>query len=116
MTTRNAKALGFGVELEAEVVAFDGHAEDVFEGEVALVDVHGGGGWDDVVIAEIVHPAAAVAGEANGDDVHLAGLFEGADRMEALLAEVGWKRLGKGVFALGAIFQPLRAFCAPGVL
>jgi len=47
---------------------------------VALLDVHGGGGGDDdVVVAEVAHLAAAVAGEADGGDVHLLGLMEGVD-------------------------------------
>ena len=63
-----------------EVEALDQQAEDVFEGEVGFLDVHGdGGGDDDVVVAEIAHLAAAVAGEADGGDVHLAGLFEGSE-------------------------------------
>ena len=61
-------------------MALDEHAEDVLEGEVALLDVHGGGGGDDdVVVAEVAHLAAAAAAEADGDDVHLAGLIEGAE-------------------------------------
>ena len=35
--------LGFGAEVGAEEEALDDHAEDVFEGEVGLLDVHGGG-------------------------------------------------------------------------
>jgi len=59
-------------------VALDEHAEDVFEGEVRFLDVHGdGGGDDDVVIAEIAHLAATVAGEADGGEAGFAGLFEG---------------------------------------
>ena len=61
-----------------EVVALDEHAKDVFEGEVAFLDVHsGGGGDDDVVVAEIAHLAAAVAGKADGSEAGFAGLFEG---------------------------------------
>ena len=70
----------FGVEVGAEVAAFDHGAVDVFEGEVALLDVGGGGGGDDdVVVAEVAHLAAVVAGEADGDDVHLAGLMDGVE-------------------------------------
>ena len=69
-----------GVEGWGEVEAFDGHAEDVFECEVALLDIHGGVGRDDdVVITEIAHLSAAVAAETDGDDVHLAGLVEGLE-------------------------------------
>ena len=70
--------LGGRVEGGGEVEALDGHAEDVLEGEVALLDVHGGvGGDDDVVVAEVAHLSAAVAAEADGDDVQLAGLVKG---------------------------------------
>ena len=63
-----------------EVVALDEHAEDVFEGEVGFLDVHGdGGGNDDVVIAEVAHLAAAVAGEADGGEPDFAGLMEGVE-------------------------------------
>jgi hypothetical protein len=63
-----------------EVFAFHEHAEDVFEGEVGFLDVHGdGGGDDDVVVAEIAHLAAARAGEADGGDAGFAGLFEGVE-------------------------------------
>ena len=58
-----------------EVMTLDGQAEDVFEGEVALLDVHGDRRRDDdVVMAEIAHLATAVAGKANGGAVHLARL------------------------------------------
>jgi hypothetical protein len=61
-------------------VALDEHAEDVFEGEVGLLDVHGDGGRDDdVVVAEVAHFAAAGAGEADGDEVLLSGLVEGVE-------------------------------------
>ena len=61
-------------------MALDEHAEDVFEGEMRFLDVHGyGGGDDDVVIAEVVHFAAAVAGEADGDEVLFSGLVEGVE-------------------------------------
>ena len=57
------------VEVHAEGAALDDHAEDVLEGEVGLLDVHGDGGRDDdVVIAEVAHLAAAVAAEADGGD------------------------------------------------
>ncbi len=48
------EALGLGAKVWAEVAALYDHAEDVFEGEVALLDVHGDvGGDDDVVVAEV---------------------------------------------------------------
>ena len=51
---------GLLVELLFEEVALGEHAEDVFEGEVGFLDVHGGGGGDhDVVVAEVAHLAAA---------------------------------------------------------
>jgi hypothetical protein len=63
-----------------EVETLDKQAEDVFEGEVGLLDVHGDGGWDgDEVVAEVAHSAAACSGEAYGGDLHFAGLFEGAE-------------------------------------
>jgi hypothetical protein len=72
--------LGLRVEGGSEVEALDGHAEDVLEGEVAFLDVHGDVGGDDyVVIAEVPHLAAAVAAEADGDEVHRAGLVEGLE-------------------------------------
>jgi hypothetical protein len=44
---------GFGVEVGAEEAALDEHAEDVLEGEVGFLDVHGDGGGDlDGVVAE----------------------------------------------------------------
>jgi hypothetical protein len=75
-----AEDLGFGVEVGAEGEAFDEHAEDVFEGEVGLLDVHGdAGGDDDVVVAEGAHLAAAVPGEADGGDADEPGLSEGSE-------------------------------------
>ena len=72
------EVFGGGVEVGAEVAALYDHAEDVFEGEVGLLDVHGDvGGDDDVVVAEGGHFPAAVAGEADGVDVHLFCLVEG---------------------------------------
>ena len=72
--------LGLRVEGGGEVEALDGHAEDVLEGEVAFLDVHGDvGGDDDVVIAEVPHLTAAASAEADGDEVHLAGLMEGLE-------------------------------------
>ena len=63
-----------------EVMAFDEHAEDVFEGEVGFLDIHGdGGGDDDVVLAEVAHLAAAVAAEADSGEAGSAGLFEGVE-------------------------------------
>lgn len=48
-----------GEELGSEVAALDEHAEDVFEGEVGLLDVHGYvRGHTDEVIAEWSHLAA----------------------------------------------------------
>jgi hypothetical protein len=71
-----ASGFGGGVEVEGLYE----HAEDVFEGEVGLLDVHGdGGGDDDVVVAEVAHFSAAGAGEADGDEVLLAGLVEGVE-------------------------------------
>ena len=63
-----------------EEVALGEHAEDVFEGEVGFLDVHGdGGGNDYVVVAEVAHLAAAGAGEADGGEVLFAGLMEGVE-------------------------------------
>jgi hypothetical protein len=56
------------VEVPAKYTAVGEHAEDVFEGEVGFLDVHGDEGWDDdVVVAEVAHLAAAGAGEAEGE-------------------------------------------------
>src|SRR5579862_917799 len=63
-----------------EVEALDEHAEDVFEGEVGFLDVHGDAGGDgDEMVGEFAHLAAACAGEADCGDLHLAGLFEGVE-------------------------------------
>jgi hypothetical protein len=65
------------VEVDTEDEAFNEHAEDVIEGQVALLNVHrDGGGDDDVVVAERAHLAAFVAGEADGGDAHFFGLME----------------------------------------
>ena len=91
----------FGGEVGAEVEALDEHAEDVFEGEVGLLDVHGdGGGDDDVEVAEGGHLAAAVAGEADGGEALARGPGARALRMFFELPEVemprktspGWPR------------------------
>jgi hypothetical protein len=72
--------LGLRVEGGGEVETLDCHAEDVLKGEVAFLDVHGDVGRDDdIVIAEVPHLAAVVAAEADGDEVHLAGLVEGLE-------------------------------------
>ena len=72
--------LGAGVEVHAEGEALDDHAEDVFEGEVGLLDVHGDVGRDDdVVVAEGAHGSAAVSGEADGGDALGVGLIDGVD-------------------------------------
>jgi hypothetical protein len=72
----------FFVEVVAEGEALDEHAEDVFEGEVRLLDVHGDGRWnDDVVVAERSHVAAVVAGEADGGDADDLGLGDGSDEV-----------------------------------
>jgi hypothetical protein len=74
------EVLEFLVEVGAEVAVFYEHAEDVFEGEVGLLDVHRDfGGDDDVVVAEVGHFASAVAGKADGGDVHLFGLMKGIE-------------------------------------
>ena len=71
---------GPGVEVGAEGAAFYDHAEDVFEGEVGLLDVHGDvGGDDDVVVAEGEHLASGASGEADGGDVLFLRLVEGVD-------------------------------------
>src|SRR5215469_14944120 len=70
------------VEVHAEEAALDDHAEDVFEREVGLLDVHGDFGRNgDEVIAELAHSAAARACEADGGDVLFASLFEGAENV-----------------------------------
>ncbi len=75
-----AEDLGLLVEVVTEGEALDDHAEDVLEGEVGFLDVHGGaGGDDDVVIAEGAHFAAVAAAEADGVDAHLFALEEGFD-------------------------------------
>ncbi len=62
----------------AEGEALDEHAEDVLEGEVGLLDVHGDiGGDDDAVVAERAHFAAARTGETDGGDADDFGLGEG---------------------------------------
>ena len=71
---------GFGGGGGVEVEALDEHAEDVFEGEVGLLDVHCDGGRDDdVVVAEVAHFAAAGAGEADGGNAGFPGLMEGVE-------------------------------------
>ncbi len=71
---------GFFAEVLAEVEALDEHAEDVFEGEVGFLDVHGGVGWDDDVdVGEFLHDAAVVAGVGDGVEAEGAGDFEGLD-------------------------------------
>jgi len=77
-----AEDLWFFVEVVAEGEALDEHAEDVFEGEVRLLDVHGDGrGDDDVVVAEGAHVAAVVAGEGDGGDADDLGLSNGSDEI-----------------------------------
>jgi hypothetical protein len=77
-----AEDMRFGVEVGTEAEVFDEHAEDVFEGEVRLLDVHGnGGGDDDVVVTEGAHLAAIVTREADGGDVHFFGLVEGLENV-----------------------------------
>jgi hypothetical protein len=77
-----AEDLGFLVEVVAEGEALDEHAEDVFEGEVRLLDVHGDGrGDDNVVVAEGAHVAAVVAGEADGGDADDLGLSDSSDEV-----------------------------------
>jgi hypothetical protein len=70
----------FGGAGGLEVEALDQQAEDVLEGEMGLLNVHGDRGRnDDVVIADLAHLAAAVAGEPDGSDAGFAGLFESVE-------------------------------------
>ena len=72
--------MGGFVEINAEEAAFDDHAEDVFEGQVGFLDVHGGAGGDDeVVVAVGCHFASSVAGEAYGEDALFFALGEGVE-------------------------------------
>jgi hypothetical protein len=77
-----AENLRFFVEVVAEGEALDEHAEDVFEGEMRLLNVHGDGrGDDDVVVAEGAHVAAVVADEADGGDADDFGLSDGSNEV-----------------------------------
>ncbi len=59
---------------------FDQHAEDVFQGEVGLLDVHGGGGGDgDAEVAEGAHLAAVATGETEGGEAEFFGGLEGGE-------------------------------------
>jgi hypothetical protein len=70
-------------EVLAEVEAFDEHAENVFEREVGLLNVHRCiRGDDDVDIGEIFHCAAVVAGVGDGVEALGFGLLE---RLDAVL-------------------------------
>ncbi len=72
--------LRFAAEVLTEVAALDDHAEDVFQGKVRLLDVHGGvAGDDDVEVGEGGHAAAVVAGVGDGVDLHFPGFLEGLD-------------------------------------
>ena len=72
--------VGFGLDPGTEVAALDEQAEDVLEGEVGLLDVHGGGGGDgDEVVGEGAHVTAVVAGEADGVDGVGAAVLKGAE-------------------------------------
>jgi hypothetical protein len=77
--------LGNLVEVNAPGVALDEHTEDVLKGEVRLLDVHRNGRRDDdVMVAELAHLAAAVTGEADGVDLLLLGLMQGAEDVLAV--------------------------------
>ena len=66
----------------AEGETLDEHAEDVLEGEVRLLNVHGDArGDNDAVVAEGAHFAAACAGEADGGNAGDLGLGEGAENV-----------------------------------
>ena len=79
--------LGFLAEGGAEVVELDEHAQDVLEGEVGFLDVHGGvGGDDDVDVGEGLHGAAVVAGVGDGVEAEGAGELEGPDAVLAVAA------------------------------
>lgn len=72
--------LGGLVEVHAEDAAFDDHAEDVFEGQVGLLDVHGGAGGDDeVMVAVGGHFASSVAREAYCENTLFFALGEGVE-------------------------------------
>jgi hypothetical protein len=72
-----AQYLGFVLKIFAEGEALDDHAEDVLESKVRLLNVHGYSRRDDdVVIAEVTHLAAVVAGEADGGDADFFGLMK----------------------------------------
>ena len=71
---------GLAVKLRAKAAEFHQHAEDVFEREVRLLNVHRRRRRnDDVQIAVLGHLAAAIAAEASGCKAHLAGKLKGAD-------------------------------------
>ncbi len=79
--------VGLFAEVGAEVVELYQHAEDVLQGEVGFLDVHGGvGGDDDVDVGEGLHGAAVVAGVGDGVEAEGAGLLEGADAVPAVAA------------------------------
>jgi hypothetical protein len=79
--------VGLLAEGRAEVVELHQHAEDVLEGEVRFLDVHGGvGGDDDVDVGQGLHGAAVVAGVGDGVKAEGAGELEGADAVLAVAA------------------------------
>ncbi len=76
----SARCWGLFAELFAEDEALDEHAEDVFQGEVGFLDVHGGvGGNDDVDFGDVLHRAAVVTGIGDGVQAEAAGTLEGLD-------------------------------------
>ena len=74
-------------EVLAKVEAFDEHAEDVFEREVGLLDVHRRVGRDDDVdVRKLLHRTAVVAGVGDGVDAEGARELE---RLDAVLRVAG---------------------------
>ena len=64
--------------LRGKVPALHEQAEDVFESQVRLLDVHGDfGGHAQAVVAERRHFAACFSGQADGDDAHGRGTARG---------------------------------------
>ena len=72
--------LGLLAEVRTEVEELYEHAEDVLEGEMGFLDVHGGVGRDDDVdVREGFHGAAVVAGIGDGVEAEGASEREGAN-------------------------------------
>src|SRR5665213_3781823 len=78
-----SKMLGFFSEVGAEVKALDDHAENVFERQVRLLNIHRHVRWyDHVDVRERGHVAALAAGVGDGVQTHLLRQLQ---RLDAVL-------------------------------